>query len=105
MSYTAALTQLRPGISGWKIMDDSSPEKLLETIANWPLDIPLPTITELKTAYSIIIASAEKKRFNDIVKAEIAALDSKRIRPLAEGDLAYLAKLNEQIATLRAKLK
>lgn len=37
--------------------------------------------------------------------AKIAALDQKRIRPLAEGDTVYLAKLNEQIAALRAQLK
>ena len=42
---------------------------------------------------------------NNSIKAQIAALDLKRIRPLAEGDTAYLAQLNTQIAALRAQLK
>jgi len=37
--------------------------------------------------------------------SQITALDMKRIRPLAEGDTAYLATLNTQIAALRATLK
>jgi len=37
--------------------------------------------------------------------SQITALDIKRIRPLAEGDTAYLATLNTQIAALRATLK
>ncbi len=38
------------------------------------------------------------------IEAALAALDLKRIRPLAEGDSAYLAGLNEQALALRAKL-
>ena len=40
----------------------------------------------------------------DELKAQIAVLDLKRIRPLAEGDSAYVATLNAQIAALRAQL-
>lgn len=39
------------------------------------------------------------------ILGELAALDVKRIRPLAEGDTAYLATLNKQAVELRAKLK
>ena len=39
------------------------------------------------------------------IKAQISALDIKRIRPLAEGDTVFLAKLNDQIKILRAQLK
>lgn len=42
---------------------------------------------------------------NSAIKSKIAELDTKRIRPLAEGDTAYLAQLNEQIAALRGQLK
>ena len=42
---------------------------------------------------------------NASIKAQITLLDSKRIRPLAEGDPVYLAKLNEKIVALRAQLK
>ena len=38
------------------------------------------------------------------IKAQLAALDQKKIRPMAEGDLAYLATLNEQTVELRSKL-
>lgn len=39
------------------------------------------------------------------LKAELAALDIKRIRPTAEGDTAYLATLNAQAVALRAELQ
>jgi len=42
-------------------------------------------------------------RINEI-KAELAALDQKKIRPLAEGDTAFLATLNAQTLTLRKEL-
>ncbi len=43
--------------------------------------------------------------FNAPIKAELSALDQKRIRPLAEGDAGYLKMLNDQILALRATLK
>lgn len=46
----------------------------------------------------------EKDARNAGIKQQIAALDLKRIRPLAEGDTAYLADLNAQIQELRSKL-
>jgi hypothetical protein len=49
-------------------------------------------------------APPSKASINEPIIAEIAQLDLKRIRPLAEGDSAYLATLNAQIAALRAKL-
>ena len=45
-----------------------------------------------------------KDRLNAPIKEKIAALDMKRIRPLAEGNTAYLANLNTQIVALRSKL-
>ena len=41
---------------------------------------------------------------NTRLKAEIAVLDLKRVRPLAEGDAAFLSVLNAQVAALRAQL-
>ena len=38
-----------------------------------------------------------------VIDAQLAALDIKRIRPVAEGDTAYLATLNQQAADLRAQ--
>lgn len=37
--------------------------------------------------------------------AQIAALDLKRIRPMAEGDTIFLGRLNLQIKALREELK
>ena len=39
-----------------------------------------------------------------VIKAQLAALDQRKIRPLAEGDSAYLATLNAQTLALRAEL-
>jgi hypothetical protein len=38
-----------------------------------------------------------------IIDAQLAALDIKRIRPIAEGDSVYLATLNIQATALRAQ--
>lgn len=38
------------------------------------------------------------------ILGQLAAIDVKRIRPLAEGDTAFLQKLNEQAKALRAEL-
>lgn len=38
------------------------------------------------------------------IKTELAAIDQRRIRPIAEGDTNYLAALNEQAAALRIEL-
>jgi hypothetical protein len=40
----------------------------------------------------------------DFIKRQIAELDFRRIRPLAEGDTVFLADLNAQIVALRAQL-
>jgi len=45
------------------------------------------------------------EQHNAPILAEMNALDMKRIRPLAEGDTAFLATLNTKIAALRATLK
>lgn len=60
---------------------------------------------ELLTAHNVAKAVMDNEEFNAPIKAQIAALDLKRIRPLAEGDTVYLAKLNEQIKALRAQMK
>jgi hypothetical protein len=49
--------------------------------------------------------AAEDKAHNATVQAQLAALDIKRIRPLAEGDAAYLQTLNDQILALRQSLR
>ena len=46
----------------------------------------------------------QETRRLEIIKAQIAVLDLRRIRPLAEGDAEYLADLNAQIVALRAQL-
>jgi hypothetical protein len=39
------------------------------------------------------------------IKQELAALDIKRIRPVAEGDTAFLTTLNAQALALRTELQ
>ena len=50
-------------------------------------------------------AAVQKEGFNAPIIEQIASLDTKRIRPLVEGDTVFLAKLNEQIIELRAQLR
>jgi len=61
------------------------------------------------TAYKAKVTLFRRFRWsqshNAPIIAKMDALDLKRIRPLAEGDTAYLATLNTQIAALRATLK
>jgi hypothetical protein len=50
------------------------------------------------------LPNQENQRISEI-KSELAALDLKRIRPIAEGDAAYLATLNAQLLALRTELQ
>lgn len=45
------------------------------------------------------------RQHNTAVQAQLQALDLRRIRPLAEGDIAFLTMLNDQITALRATLR
>lgn len=64
-----------------------------------------PTLAELENTWPSVSAEIERRAFNATLLTQITALDSKRIRPLAEGDSAYLSDLNRQIQALRAKMK
>ena len=59
--------------------------------------------TEHPDAEVVPVAYTENPRIAEI-KAELVALDMRRIRPLAEGDTEYLATLNAQAVALRAEL-
>lgn len=61
-------------------------------------------VVDLSQAAIDAIAAAAKAQKDAGIKAQIAALDLRRIRPLAEGDTAYLADLNAQIVALRDQL-
>ena len=66
-----------------------------------------PTATEwqaIKAEASALTAQQARRDQNAPILQQIETLDKRRIRPLAEGDAAYLAKLNKQIAALRAQL-
>lgn len=72
-------------------------------------------VTELEYEAALLLQPRTPAEQNSAITAQIAALDQKRIRPLAElvgkpydptsGDAFYLAQLNEQIVALRAQLK
>jgi len=55
--------------------------------------------------YAAQAAAAETAAWNAGIKAQLDALDIKRIRPTAEGDTAYLTTLNAQALALRGQLK
>jgi hypothetical protein len=65
------------------------------------IDLPAGLIAEQPPA--MVAAQVLADRIAQL-KADLSALDFKKIRPLAEGDAAYLATLNAQSATLRAEL-
>ena len=65
---------------------------------------PKPTLAECEAAWPATKAAIDKEVFNAPIITQLAALDLKRIRPLAEGDTVYLANLNTQIVALRSKL-
>ena len=83
-------------------------------ITVFPIDVNSPLDEEAITEAIIFHGSKEQcaarervnaaKEFNKPIKAEIEALDKKRIRPLAEGDVEYLEGLNKQIVVLREAL-
>lgn len=45
------------------------------------------------------------EQYNRSIKAQIAELDLKCIRPMAEGNAVLLATLNDQVKVLQAQLK
>lgn len=60
------------------------------------------TTDEIAALNARVVPASE---LNAPILAKIAVLDLKRIRPLAEGDTVFLAKLNDQVKALRAQLK
>ena len=57
------------------------------------------------SAWEVVVAVPDKISNPAIaaIDAQLAALDARKIRPMAEGDTAYLATLNAQTLVLRAK--
>ena len=75
-------------------------------ITSWThTTIPKPTPEQLALDAEEYQVYKTKETRNDSIKAQIALLDSKRVRSLAEGDTVYLANLNAQIVALRAQIK
>lgn len=89
---------------------------------------PLPAVAEWAGATALVVPAYDPQtqqcmfvdgvwKVEDVVivppptpriaelKSELAALDQRRIRPMAEGDTDYLATLNAQAVTLREELK
>ena len=57
------------------------------------------------TAWEVVVAVPDKisNPAIDAIDAQLAALDSKKIRPMAEGDTVYLATLNAKTLVLRTQ--
>ena len=73
--------------------------------AKWRGSVACPSEADIESAWVSAKSTLDKDATNAPIKAQIASLDTKRIRPLAEGDTVFLAKLNDQIKILRAQLK
>ena len=58
----------------------------------------------VQTVPALVAAANIKASRTAEIKGALAALDFKKIRPMAEGDATYLATLNAQSAALRAEL-
>lgn len=99
MKITKVLELIRPGAS-WTVAGNTYEGMIWSDLVQTK-----PTLEEIEAAWPAIEAAAQKEAANAPIKAQLAALDMKRIRPLAEGDSAYLAKLNEQVKALRGQLK
>ena len=65
------------------------------------------TVETVEITEADILAQAQMAAVARIaeIKTELAVLDQRRIRPMAEGDTDYLATLNAQAATLRTELQ
>jgi hypothetical protein len=81
------------GLSATRYLDDgiSMESRMIESIPEEELATAIPADPTLNPRISEI-------------KSELASLDIRRIRPLAEGDTSYLATLNAQVLALRTEL-
>ncbi len=61
-------------------------------------------LTEDEVNNHLYPIKTQEQRITEI-KTELAVIDQRRIRPLAEGDTEYLATLNAQAVALRAELQ
>jgi hypothetical protein len=57
---------------------------------------------DARRAQAPMLAKIERM---ETIKAELSALDTKRIRPMVEGDTDYLATLNQQVTNLRTEYR
>jgi len=71
-------------------------------LIQWDAPLPAPTDAQVQQWYTDY--QEPSPRIAEI-KNELAALDIKRIRPVAEGDTAFLTTLNAQAVALRAELQ
>jgi hypothetical protein len=68
-------------------------------IATVRAGIVVPTAADLDAHAALIVATRAEE-----IKTELKAIDMRKIRPMSEGDTAYLAALNANAQLLRAEL-
>lgn len=68
------------------------------------ISLTLRNVNGSELTYSEPATPVPNPRISEL-KSELADLDIKRIRPTAEGDIAYLSTLNAQAVALRAELQ
>lgn len=65
---------------------------------------PVLTDGQWVMTYTVIQRTDVTEIHKEAIKARLRELDAKRIRPLAEGDTAYLQSLNSEVIALRSQL-
>lgn len=90
----------------WSEIEDHRGERWFDSTGK---SVIIEVLGAVQSGLSVVVPdaiSAEKTKADRIAQIllELAALDLKKIRPLADGDLAYLATLNAQSETLRTEL-
>lgn len=91
----------------WTVVSDYRGQVLYDQISGASLTVD--TLGALPAGYgtskpAALLATEAKAARIAQIKTELAALDARKIRPIADGDAAYLATLNSQSVTLRAEL-
>jgi hypothetical protein len=78
--YSKTLRSLKPTATGWMCLDDSTADKMLSTLKNWPSEITLPTKAAIEA--EMIKLEAENAILENIQAA-------KKIRDDALNALVY----------------
>lgn len=74
--YRFALSKLVPQASGYSWATDETAKDMLDSITNWPSDMPMPTEAQLEAEFqSIQISQQAKENAKTSALAKLSALE------------------------------